>query len=212
MGATASHEDVPERVHWENDNERRECSKCARPFTVVRRRHHCRACGELCCSSCCVMGKADARGSLDDDAASAHSSGGDESDCGSDSTWYSSAADRKERKRKQLRRKRSRVVRRCLRCQYHISQQAKSRISPLMLPESVPSTSPHSTCASLSATATNQFLHSSFGSTRSPSGSGSSANPPSVSFCFSDPGIPENDGIRAIFLCEEEGESPVAGL
>ena len=39
-------------VEWEADAEAGACRACARPFTVVRRRHHCRACGKLVCDGC----------------------------------------------------------------------------------------------------------------------------------------------------------------
>ena len=29
-----------------------ECNICGEQFTTLRRRHHCRCCGELCCSTC----------------------------------------------------------------------------------------------------------------------------------------------------------------
>ena len=39
---------------WVPDTARPVCSRpeCARPFTVVRRRHHCRHCGEVFCARC----------------------------------------------------------------------------------------------------------------------------------------------------------------
>jgi hypothetical protein len=39
---------------WVSDSARPVCSRpeCARPFTVVRRRHHCRHCGEVFCARC----------------------------------------------------------------------------------------------------------------------------------------------------------------
>ena len=39
-------------IAWESDHARSNCSKCLQPFTFVRRRHHCRGCGKLFCSSC----------------------------------------------------------------------------------------------------------------------------------------------------------------
>lgn len=37
---------------WDG-NDKPNCSICSRPFTFVHRRHHCRACGQSVCSSCC---------------------------------------------------------------------------------------------------------------------------------------------------------------
>eukprot|EP00756_Hemistasia_phaeocysticola_P061092 Hpha_TRINITY_DN457_c0_g1::TRINITY_DN457_c0_g1_i1::g.27523::m.27523 len=37
---------------WMSDEDATECCDCEKPFTVVRRRHHCRACGKLFCNSC----------------------------------------------------------------------------------------------------------------------------------------------------------------
>ncbi|TRY74841.1 hypothetical protein TCAL_04497 [Tigriopus californicus] len=38
---------------WVPDEEASQCMICAAKFTLVRRRHHCRACGKLLCSACC---------------------------------------------------------------------------------------------------------------------------------------------------------------
>ncbi|KAF0686921.1 Aste57867_21315 [Aphanomyces stellatus] len=37
---------------WIKDEYRRECNQCRADFTTFRRRHHCRTCGEIVCSSC----------------------------------------------------------------------------------------------------------------------------------------------------------------
>ncbi|OQR92730.1 hypothetical protein THRCLA_08621 [Thraustotheca clavata] len=37
---------------WIKDDERSECAQCTTEFTTFRRRHHCRVCGEVICSSC----------------------------------------------------------------------------------------------------------------------------------------------------------------
>eukprot|EP00466_Bigelowiella_natans_P019707 jgi/Bigna1/44123/e_gw1.89.68.1 len=37
---------------WVPDYKRSACWKCRKPFTVFRRRHHCRLCGEIFCDSC----------------------------------------------------------------------------------------------------------------------------------------------------------------
>jgi len=44
---------VPECPVWVDDEEFSKCMNCDLPFTVVRRRHHCRSCGKLLCNSCC---------------------------------------------------------------------------------------------------------------------------------------------------------------
>jgi hypothetical protein len=46
MGANHSKE------HWKPDNLAPNCEKCAKPFTVSVRRHHCRNCGKVYCQSC----------------------------------------------------------------------------------------------------------------------------------------------------------------
>ncbi|OQR81021.1 hypothetical protein ACHHYP_16840 [Achlya hypogyna] len=39
-------------AQWVKDDEKSTCHGCEAPFTTFRRRHHCRACGQLVCSSC----------------------------------------------------------------------------------------------------------------------------------------------------------------
>lgn len=39
--------------HWVSDRERPVCHCCEKVFNLRRRRHHCRLCGEICCSDCC---------------------------------------------------------------------------------------------------------------------------------------------------------------
>lgn len=41
-----------QKSHWIPDREREACVDCQRPFTNLRRRHHCRFCGDLFCSRC----------------------------------------------------------------------------------------------------------------------------------------------------------------
>ncbi len=41
------------KMHWVNDDERSACMACNAPFGVMRRRHHCRFCGEIFCADCC---------------------------------------------------------------------------------------------------------------------------------------------------------------
>lgn len=38
--------------HWELDDASSACRLCERPFTLLRRRHHCRSCGRLTCGRC----------------------------------------------------------------------------------------------------------------------------------------------------------------
>ena len=40
------------RQHWMPDQLCKQCYACDTPFTVFRRRHHCRLCGQVFCSSC----------------------------------------------------------------------------------------------------------------------------------------------------------------
>eukprot|EP01062_Namystynia_karyoxenos_P063954 TRINITY_DN567_c2_g1_i1.p1 TRINITY_DN567_c2_g1~~TRINITY_DN567_c2_g1_i1.p1 ORF type:complete len:765 (+),score=193.08 TRINITY_DN567_c2_g1_i1:98-2296(+) len=41
------------RAHWQRDGDARSCNGCQQPFSLTRRRHHCRACGLVYCNSCC---------------------------------------------------------------------------------------------------------------------------------------------------------------
>jgi len=38
---------------WIPDEEAPACMNCSQKFTVIRRRHHCRACGRVLCAACC---------------------------------------------------------------------------------------------------------------------------------------------------------------
>ncbi|XP_058061254.1 zinc finger FYVE domain-containing protein 9 [Anopheles bellator] len=40
---------------WIPDNATKFCMQCKQKFSVIKRRHHCRACGQLLCSSCCCL-------------------------------------------------------------------------------------------------------------------------------------------------------------
>ncbi|XP_065657083.1 zinc finger FYVE domain-containing protein 9 isoform X3 [Hydra vulgaris] len=40
---------------WIPDTNTKTCMSCDTKFTVVKRRHHCRACGKVLCASCCNM-------------------------------------------------------------------------------------------------------------------------------------------------------------
>ena len=51
----ASHADeagVPMPFSWMPDGSASNCIKCEEPFTLFRRRHHCRGCGDICCAEC----------------------------------------------------------------------------------------------------------------------------------------------------------------
>lgn len=39
--------------YWVPDTQSNKCMRCAIKFSIIRRRHHCRACGQLLCSNCC---------------------------------------------------------------------------------------------------------------------------------------------------------------
>lgn len=39
-------------VRWVPDADCEQCTACGAPFTLVRRRHHCRNCGRIFCGKC----------------------------------------------------------------------------------------------------------------------------------------------------------------
>jgi len=39
-------------VLWQPDASQPSCRLCSKPFTLLRRRHHCRSCGQVVCDSC----------------------------------------------------------------------------------------------------------------------------------------------------------------
>lgn len=41
--------------YWVPDNMTNNCMQCDQKFSLIKRRHHCRACGQLLCSSCCCF-------------------------------------------------------------------------------------------------------------------------------------------------------------
>jgi hypothetical protein len=43
---------VAKRPAWVPDWEAPECQQCSKKFHVIRRRHHCRACGGVFCATC----------------------------------------------------------------------------------------------------------------------------------------------------------------
>lgn len=44
-----------ETLRWIPDEEKTNCTQCKKAFTVLTRRHHCRACGEIFCAECASM-------------------------------------------------------------------------------------------------------------------------------------------------------------
>ena len=42
----------PRDIEWKEDSSATECSTCSKRFTLFRRRHHCRGCGNLVCAAC----------------------------------------------------------------------------------------------------------------------------------------------------------------
>lgn len=43
---------LTKNVQWVPDSQRKACAICDQPFGVMRRRHHCRLCGEVVCDPC----------------------------------------------------------------------------------------------------------------------------------------------------------------
>merc|ERR1719192_2418279 len=39
-------------VRWQHEEDVDDCSSCRQPFSVTRRKHHCRHCGRIFCSDC----------------------------------------------------------------------------------------------------------------------------------------------------------------
>ncbi|KAL0591860.1 hypothetical protein ABG067_001003 [Albugo candida] len=59
------------RSMWISDDQRKACAVCMRSFAALRRKHHCRICGEVVCSTCaplrqCVMHDSDPQQSQSD--------------------------------------------------------------------------------------------------------------------------------------------------
>ncbi|OQR81246.1 hypothetical protein ACHHYP_16634 [Achlya hypogyna] len=50
--ATVHWSDLKRGDEWIDDHARTNCYTCDRKFTLFRRRHHCRMCGEVVCTSC----------------------------------------------------------------------------------------------------------------------------------------------------------------
>lgn len=51
---------VNKRPTWQPDEASNQCSACDASFGLFRRRHHCRACGQLCCDDCAPLSGAKA--------------------------------------------------------------------------------------------------------------------------------------------------------
>jgi len=51
-GAAAGSTPFQARIHWKPDHTSVRCACCKKEFWLFRRRHHCRQCGEIYCSSC----------------------------------------------------------------------------------------------------------------------------------------------------------------
>ena len=43
------------KKYWMPDSACKECFNCGLKFTISRRKHHCRVCGQIFCSSCCYQ-------------------------------------------------------------------------------------------------------------------------------------------------------------
>ncbi|KAI8379331.1 uncharacterized protein BYT42DRAFT_568429 [Radiomyces spectabilis] len=41
-----------DKEYWMPDERCKECYKCRKPFTLLRRKHHCRSCGQIFCAKC----------------------------------------------------------------------------------------------------------------------------------------------------------------
>ncbi|CAH0730029.1 unnamed protein product, partial [Brenthis ino] len=52
-GSGTKYADTELARYWMPDDISRECYECAARFSALRRRHHCRVCGQIFCSRCC---------------------------------------------------------------------------------------------------------------------------------------------------------------
>ncbi|KAI9996698.1 hypothetical protein PInf_014441 [Phytophthora infestans] len=73
--------DVIQHTSWVNDDDRFSCHICNKRFNMFKRKHHCRACGEVICNSCSLYHRIQSRptsagstGFLRPGGGSAHSS------------------------------------------------------------------------------------------------------------------------------------------
>ncbi|SCU98968.1 LADA_0H16490g1_1 [Lachancea dasiensis] len=46
---------VLSKEYWMKDESAKDCFACTKPFTTFRRKHHCRICGQIFCSSCSFL-------------------------------------------------------------------------------------------------------------------------------------------------------------
>ncbi|KAF1785541.1 GAF domain-like [Phytophthora cactorum] len=53
--------DVIQHTSWVNDEDRFSCHICNKRFNVFKRKHHCRACGEVICNSCSLYHRIQSR-------------------------------------------------------------------------------------------------------------------------------------------------------
>ena len=47
--------DTATDITWVPDNEASRCTKCGCEFTMTKRKHHCRLCGNVMCNDCCKV-------------------------------------------------------------------------------------------------------------------------------------------------------------
>jgi len=45
-------QELDDEKKWAKDEEINSCSKCTLPFSVTKRKHHCRSCGKIFCNEC----------------------------------------------------------------------------------------------------------------------------------------------------------------
>ncbi|KAK3089525.1 hypothetical protein FSP39_004264 [Pinctada imbricata] len=43
---------VIKEAQWKSDQDASHCSSCSKEFSISRRKHHCRNCGEIFCNEC----------------------------------------------------------------------------------------------------------------------------------------------------------------
>lgn len=49
----SSDADTDRLTPWMSDSNAKQCYECGEKFTTIRRRHHCRVCGQIFCTKCC---------------------------------------------------------------------------------------------------------------------------------------------------------------